>query len=114
MDARPVRPRIPTDALLPYALIAVVTALDVLVGATILLALLAAPPALAAVGSAPRRVLLVGTTALLACLGAAAVNGIPTSERAFVAYGAVVAVTAAGAYASSAHRRAEAHRRDAE
>ncbi|MEE1825531.1 PP2C family protein-serine/threonine phosphatase [Streptomyces sp. BE20] len=114
MDARPVRPRIPTDALLPYALIAVVTALDVLVGATILLALLAAPPALAAVGSAPRRVLLVGTTALLACLGAAAVNGIPTSERAFVAYGAVVAVTAAGACASGAHRRAEAHRRDAE
>ncbi|MFF2041555.1 PP2C family protein-serine/threonine phosphatase [Kitasatospora sp. NPDC058170] len=114
MDIRPPYGSPFVAALLPYALIVAVTAVDILAGSAILLALLAAPPALAAAVTAPRGVLVAGVASLTACLAAAATDGILTSWRAVVAYGAVAAVTAAGTYASAARRRAEEHRCRAE
>ncbi|MFE2722286.1 PP2C family protein-serine/threonine phosphatase [Kitasatospora sp. NPDC059327] len=107
-------PRAHSALVLPLALIAVVTVVDVLARSAILLALLAAPPALAAARGRAREVVLIGGLALLSCVAAATVNGIPTTSRSAVAYSAITAVTAAAAYASAERARAEERRLRAE
>ena len=106
--AHPYRTRFPTTVL-PYALIGAVALADVFAGATVLLSLLAAPPALAAATHPPRGVLRVGAAAFTACLAVAVIDELPL-RRGAVALAAVAAVTAAAVYAAAERGRAEARR----
>ena len=106
---RATRPEIhsATAARLPYVIIGVVTIVDVFAGAAVLLALLAAPPALAAATAPPRKVVKVGVVAFTACLVPAVANDLLFTRRGLVAFCAIAAVTAAAAYTSAVRLRLE-------
>lgn len=90
----------------PYVIIVAVVLVDVLARSTVLLSLLAAPPALSAAMSRPRTVLLVGGLALAVCAGILLADDAVGPGRAAASLGAVTFVALAAAYTSALRVRA--------
>lgn len=95
-------------AAVPFCVMAVVVAADLLAGPQVgFLPLLSLGPALAPVSLGPARTVLTGGLAIVLSLLLGAYDGIGFSWRAVVAVATIVGVTAAGVVASAARQRKE-------
>lgn len=94
---------------LPFAVMAAVTAVDMLAGPAVgFMPLLSLGPALAAVSLRPGHTALTGGLAGLLCLALIIYDTLGTHRRGVIALATIAGVTAAGAVASAArHRREE-------
>lgn len=96
--------------MLPFLVMAVVVAVDVLAGPGVgFLPALALSPVLAAVSLRPAQTALVGGLALVVCVPLAAYDDLLGSQRGVIALATIAGVTAAGVIAST-----ERHRRELE
>jgi serine phosphatase RsbU (regulator of sigma subunit) len=94
--------------ILPFLLMALVSAADVLEGpGTGFLPLLSLGPALAAVSLRPLQTALTGGLALAACAALASYDDLASSRRGIIALLSIAGVTAAGALASAGRQRRE-------
>ena len=93
--------------LLPFLVMAVVAAVDILAGPRVgFLPLLSLGPALAAVSLRPAQTALIGGLAIMLCVVLAMYDNLEGSRRGFIAFATIAGVTAAGAVASAGrHRR---------
>ena len=93
---------------LPFLVMAVVAAVDVLAGPGIgFLPLLSLGPALAAVSLRPAPTALTGAFAMLLCAALATYDDLADSRRGLIALSTIAGVTAAGAVASAGRHRRE-------
>lgn len=93
---------------LPFAVIGLVAAIDLLVGPGFgFLPLLSLGPALAAVSLHPVQTMLVGGLALVLCLLLAVYDGLVDSTRVVIAVATITGVTVAGVIASAGRHRRE-------
>jgi len=93
---------------LPFLIMAVVAAIDVLAGPGIgFLPLLSLGPALAAVSLRPVPTALTGGLAMLLCAALATFDDLADSRRGLIALSTIAGVTAAGAVASAGRQRRE-------
>ena len=93
---------------LPFLVMAVVAAIDVLAGPGIgFLPLLSLGPALAAVSLRPAPTALTGGLAMLLCAALAAYDDLTDSRRGLIALSTIAGVTVAGAVASAGRHRRE-------
>jgi hypothetical protein len=93
---------------LPFAVMGLVAAVDVLAGPGFgFLPLLSLGPALAAVSLRPAHTVLVGGLALVLCLLLAVYDGLVDSRRVAIAMATITGVTAAGVIASAGRHRRE-------
>jgi hypothetical protein len=93
---------------LPFLVMAVVAAVDLLAGPRVgFLPLLSLGPALAAVSFRPARTVLVGGLAMTLCVMLAVYDSLDASRRGFIALATIAGVTAAGAVASAGRHRRE-------
>ena len=93
---------------LPFLLMAVVAAVDVLAGPDVgFLPVLSLGPALAAVSWRPVNTALIGGMALALCAGLALYDSLDGSHRELIAIATICGITVAGVVASSARHRQE-------
>ncbi|GAA3471266.1 PP2C family protein-serine/threonine phosphatase [Nonomuraea roseola] len=93
---------------LPYLMMAVVAALDLLSGPEVgFLPLVALGPAFASLAGGVRRTVLIGLVALMLCVLLSAYNNVLGTTRGFTSLASILGVTAAGMVAAAGRQRRE-------